>query len=52
MALETNNEAYLPVMLSLAKLYVRSIWHTITGGDGGLKLWGFENEESGRFLSW
>ncbi|KAI0313018.1 HCP-like protein [Amylostereum chailletii] len=37
-ALETNPEAYLPVMLSLLRLYARSIWHTILGGTGGLSL--------------
>lgn len=39
LALETNSEAYLPVMLSLGKLYARSIWHTLMGGTGGLNLW-------------
>ncbi|KAL7275256.1 ERAD-associated protein [Rhizina undulata] len=32
LALETNQEAYLPVTLSLLKLRVRSFWNTITGG--------------------
>lgn len=31
-ALETNQEAYLPVTLSLVKLRVRSAWNVITGG--------------------
>ena len=31
-ALETNEEAYLPVSLSLLKLRVRSFWNTITNG--------------------
>lgn len=35
MALETNHEAYLPVTLSLVKLYARSIWHILTGGSQG-----------------
>ncbi|EAU91431.2 MMS2 [Coprinopsis cinerea okayama7 len=39
LALETNSEAYLPVMLSLVKLYARSIWHTLMGGSGGLSIW-------------
>ncbi|KAI5123803.1 hypothetical protein M0805_009098 [Coniferiporia weirii] len=39
MALETNSEAYLPVMLSLVKLHVRSIWHTVMGGKNGLSIW-------------
>ena len=40
LAYETNSEAYLPVLLSLVKLYTRSIWHTLTGGKNGLSLWG------------
>ena len=51
LALETNSEAYLPVVLSLAKLYARSIWHTLTGGDGGLKIWGSDEDETGMFVS-
>lgn len=39
MALDTNSEAYLPVILSLVKLHVRSAWHTIMGGKNGLTLW-------------
>ncbi|TEB38352.1 HCP-like protein [Coprinellus micaceus] len=39
LALETNAEAYLPVILSLGKLYIRSIWHTVTGGQNGLNIW-------------
>ena len=31
-ALETNQEAYLPVKLSLTKLRMRSFWNTITNG--------------------
>ncbi|KAI9441659.1 hypothetical protein H4582DRAFT_2110434 [Lactarius indigo] len=38
-ALETNVEAYLPVTLSLFRLHARSIWHTLTGREGGLSLW-------------
>ncbi|PUU83094.1 hypothetical protein B9Z19DRAFT_965565 [Tuber borchii] len=33
LALETNQEAYLPVTLSLFKLRLRSFWNTITGGN-------------------
>ncbi|KJA28931.1 hypothetical protein HYPSUDRAFT_33390 [Hypholoma sublateritium FD-334 SS-4] len=44
-ALDTNSEAYLPVTLSLGKLYARSFWHTLTGGTGGLNLWGPDEEE-------
>lgn len=38
-ALETNNEAYFPVALSLIKLHVRSLWHTMKGGKDGLSFW-------------
>jgi SEL1 protein len=31
-ALETNEEAYLPVKLSLFKLRLRSAWNTLTNG--------------------
>ena len=31
-ALETNQESYLPVKLSLAKLRLRSFWNTVTNG--------------------
>lgn len=46
MALETNAEAYLPVTISLIKLYARSIWHTLMGGKNGLDLWNFEDQTS------
>ena len=39
MALDTNSEAYLPVILSLVKLHIRSAWHTMMGGKNGLTLW-------------
>ncbi|KAI0062446.1 HCP-like protein [Artomyces pyxidatus] len=42
-ALETNLEAYLPVTLSLFRLYARSLWHTLKGGQGGLSLWAYED---------
>ncbi|KAG6920181.1 hypothetical protein DXG01_004950 [Tephrocybe rancida] len=45
LALETNSEAYLPVLLSLGKLYLRSIWHTLMGGKGGLNIWSPDEEE-------
>ncbi|KAJ4493785.1 HCP-like protein [Lentinula edodes] len=45
LAAQTNSEAYLPVFFSLAKLYVRSIWHTMLGGKGGLNIW-FDEEDS------
>jgi SEL1 protein len=31
--LEVNEEAYLPVTLSLLKLRIRSAWNTITHGE-------------------
>ncbi|TFK26490.1 HCP-like protein [Coprinopsis marcescibilis] len=46
LAFETNTEAYLPVMLSLVKLYLRSIWHTMMGGTGGLNIWYPEESET------
>ncbi|KAF8308200.1 HCP-like protein [Clavulina sp. PMI_390] len=46
MALETNTEAYLPVMLSLSKLYLKSLWYTITNGqDKSLLLWNVDDDE-------
>lgn len=45
LALETNSEAYLPVVLSLVKLYARSIWHTLMGGKGGLNIWTLDDDE-------
>ncbi|KAJ6593532.1 HCP-like protein [Mycena capillaripes] len=45
LALETNAEASFPVYLSLIKLYARSIWHTLMGGEGGLNLWTLDDEE-------
>ncbi|KAI0079287.1 HCP-like protein [Panus rudis PR-1116 ss-1] len=47
LALAINQEAYLPVLLSLVKLYARSVWHTLLGGSNGLSLWGHDTE-SGR----
>ncbi|KAF9228392.1 HCP-like protein [Gyrodon lividus] len=49
-ALETNSEAYLPVLLSLIKLYTRSIWHTLQGGKNGLSLWSYDEDKSS--LNW
>ncbi|KAJ3715938.1 hypothetical protein DFJ43DRAFT_1101399 [Lentinula guzmanii] len=46
LAAQTNSEAYLPVFFSLVKLYVRSIWHSMLGGKGGLNIW-FDEEDSG-----
>ncbi len=49
LALETNSEAYIPVLLSLTKLYARSIWHTLMGGTDGLNLWN-DDEAREHFL--
>ncbi|KAI0783062.1 HCP-like protein [Abortiporus biennis] len=43
-ALAMNQEAYLPVVLSLVKLYLRSVWHTLLGGTDGLSLWPYGEE--------
>jgi SEL1 protein len=45
LALETNSEAYIPVVFSLMKLYARSVWHTLMGGKGGLRIWGYDNDD-------
>jgi SEL1 protein len=50
LALETNAEASFPVYLSLVKLYARSIWHTITGGQGGLNIWTLDDDEYCEFF--
>lgn len=51
LALETNQEAYLPVVLSLIKLHIRSLYHTLLGGSDGLNLWKYEDEDGrGLFL--
>ena len=47
-ALEINVEAYLPVTLSLFRLHARSLWHTLTGGEGGLSLWSSKKIDSGK----
>lgn len=51
MALETNVEAYLPVGLSLAKLYIRSAWYTLTGGkEKSLTLFDAQDSEDGWYF--
>ncbi|KAK0486142.1 hypothetical protein IW261DRAFT_1453903 [Armillaria novae-zelandiae] len=45
LALDANSEAYIPIILSLGKLYVRSIWHTLLGGADGLNLW-YDDEDT------
>jgi SEL1 protein len=42
-ALETNAEAYIPILISLGKLYIKSIWHTLNGGENGLSIWEVED---------
>jgi hypothetical protein len=47
-ALQTNVEAYLPVMLSLFRLHAHSLWYTLIGREGGLSLWSSKNIDSGK----
>lgn len=47
-ALGISVDAYLPVTLSLFKLYVKSVWHTVRGGKDGLNLWTSDEEDKGR----
>lgn len=51
LALETNSEAYLPVLLSLGKLYIRSVWHTLMGGKDGLSIWNPNDDDARELLS-
>lgn len=44
LALETNQEAYIPVIMSLVKLHARSLWHVLLGGDDNLNLWHYDTE--------
>jgi len=53
MSHETNKEAYLPVLLSLIKLHMRSVWHTLTGGsqkEKTLLLWGDDHDGDGWYI--
>lgn len=50
LALETNEEAYLPVIISLIKLHARSLWHTLRGGKNGLNMWNLQEEISRSIL--
>jgi SEL1 protein len=45
LAMMTHSEAYLPGLISLVKLYAKSIWHTLKGGEDGLSLWLFDDDE-------
>ncbi|KDQ19961.1 hypothetical protein BOTBODRAFT_142608 [Botryobasidium botryosum FD-172 SS1] len=50
-ALAINSEAYAPVTLSLIRLYLRSLWHTLSGGtQKGLTLWTVESDEDQWYL--
>lgn len=40
-----NSEAYVPVLLSLMKLYARSLWYTLQGGKDGLNLWTYDEDK-------
>ena len=44
LALDTNTEAYIPAILSLAKLSAKSLWHMLLGGPDHLNLWNFDEE--------
>jgi SEL1 protein len=50
-ALDISADAYVPVTLSLFKLYAKSFWHTLRGGKGGLNLWTSDEEDKGGLLS-
>lgn len=51
-ALTANPDASLPIILSLVKLYSRSFWHSLQGGQGGLSIFDFEGfEEEGSGMS-
>jgi SEL1 protein len=48
MALEYNHGAYFPVVLSLIKLHLRSLWYIVGGGkQPNLILWGEDAENEG-----
>jgi len=48
MALEYNHGAYFPIVLSLIKLHLRSLWYIIGGGkQPNLILWGEDAENEG-----
>lgn len=44
-ALETNSEAYVPVIMSLVKLHAKSLWYALLGGPDNLNLWNYDLEE-------
>jgi SEL1 protein len=46
MALEYNQAAYFPIVLSLIKLHLRSLWYIATGGrQPNLILWGDDGDD-------
>lgn len=45
LALDTNQEAYLPVVISLVHLHVKSLWYALSGGPDELNLWRFIEED-------
>lgn len=47
-ALDISSDAYVPVTLSLFKLYARSMWHTLRGGRDGLNMWTSDEEDKGK----
>lgn len=50
LALETNFEAYLPVTLSLVRLYMRSFWYSLTGGtEKNMIIWGIDDQADGQW---
>jgi SEL1 protein len=51
LALEANSEAYVPVLLSLMKLYARSLWYTLQGGKDGLNLWTYDEDKCAAYLA-
>ena len=47
LALETNSEAYVPVILSLIKLHAKSLWYVLLGGADNVNLFRFDEDEGG-----
>jgi SEL1 protein len=39
------------VLLSLVKLYARSLWYTLQGGKDGLNLWKYDADKSAARLA-
>ena len=49
-ALETNSEAYVPVILSLVKLHAKSLWYVLLGGGDNVNLFSLDEDEGGKYL--